>query len=324
MVNVRAQSIEAVVRQVLAERGGTKAAGTASPAAAGFPAGTQTAVPVSPAPAAGAAAAPQAPAKPGAAEQMDFWQKANTARPQTQEPQHLSEQLSADLRQMKDSTTARICIGRAGPRLATRALLALRADHAAARDAVMSDVDEALLERLGLFSIQTLCESRGQHLTRPDLGRQFSAEALAEVQAKCKQKPQVQVYLSDGLNALAINENAENFWEALKDGLALRNIDVGTPFFVKYGRVPAMDHLAEALQPEIICVLIGERPGLGGNQSMSAYICYRPTVGMPESRRTVLSNIHKEGTPAVEAGAYAAELLEIILREKRSGVDLKL
>ena len=47
----------------------------------------------------------------------------------------------------------------------------------------------------------------------------------------------------------------------------------------------------------------------------------KPTVGMPESRRTVVSNIHKGGTPAVEAGAYVKlKLLRKILYDnKKSG-----
>lgn len=44
---------------------------------------------------------------------------------------------------------------------------------------------------------------------------------------------------------------------------------------------------------------------------------------MPEARRTVVSNIHKDGVPAVEAGAYIVELLALILEKQASGVELK-
>ena len=57
---------------------------------------------------------------------------------------------------------------------------------------------------------------------------------------------------------------------------------------------------------------------------MSAYIAYKATVGMPEARRTVVSNIHAQGTPAVEAGAHIAGLIETILKKKVSGVGLHL
>ena len=71
-------------------------------------------------------------------------------------------------------------------------------------------------------------------------------------------------------------------------------------------------------------MLIGERPGLITAESMSAYIVYKATVGMPEARRTVISNIHKAGTPPVEAGAHIAEVIKKILDNKASGTDLKL
>ena len=74
---------------------------------------------------------------------------------------------------------------------------------------------------------------------------------------------------------------------------------------------------------DAVCSFIGERPGLATAESMSAYISYMATVGMPEARRTVVSNIHKNGVPAVEAGAYIVDLLALILEKKASGVDLK-
>ncbi len=57
---------------------------------------------------------------------------------------------------------------------------------------------------------------------------------------------------------------------------------------------------------------------------MSAYITYGAHTGIPESSRTVVSNIHKNGIQPVEAGAYLVDLLLRILSEKKSGVDLKL
>ena len=78
-----------------------------------------------------------------------------------------------------------------------------------------------------------------------------------------------------------------------------------------------------ALYKEVVCSLIGERPGLATAESMSAYISYRAKVGMPEARRSVVSNIHKDGVPAVEAGAYLTDLLELILEKKVSGVELR-
>ncbi|MBM6687583.1 ethanolamine ammonia-lyase subunit EutC [Collinsella ihumii] len=225
--------------------------------------------------------------------------------------------------QMRKMTPARIGVGSAGPRLRTRTYLTLRADHAGARDAVFRDVDEDLLARMGLFTVQTLCSDRNEHLTRPDLGRQLSEETKRELRSKCQMSPQVQVYVADGLSSQAIDANIEDFLPALMDGLQDLGIQTGTPFFMRYGRVPAMDVVSETLDAEVTMVLVGERPGLVTANSMSAYIAYRAKVGMPEGRRTVVSNIHSGGIPAPEAGAHVAQLIKTILEARTSGVDLQ-
>lgn len=225
---------------------------------------------------------------------------------------------------MKQHTPARIGIGRAGARYKTETMLRFRADHAAAQDSVFSDVPEEFLESANLFSIKTLCGSKDEYLTRPDLGRKISKEEMSKLNGKIKKNPKVQIYVSDGLSSKAIEANIKNVLPALIQGLEAYGIEVGTPFFVKYGRVAAMDQISEETGADVTCVLIGERPGLVTAESMSAYIAYKATVGMPESRRTVLSNIHKGGTPPVEAGAHIAEIIKIMLEKKASGLDLKL
>ena len=85
-----------------------------------------------------------------------------------------------------------------------------------------------------------------------------------------------------------------------------------------------MDVIGEATGADVVCMLVGERPGLVTAESMSAYIAYKPTVDMPEAKRTVISNIHKGGTPAVEAGAHIAEVIKTMLDKKASGIDLKI
>ena len=260
----------------------------------------------------------QADSAPDGKTYTDITSKESKAVPELQDPADMDALL-----RMKSKTPARIGVGRAGGRLKTRTMLTLRADHAAAKDAVFMDVDPALLEKLGLFSVTTMCADKNQYLTRPDLGRKFSDETIRELQSKCQKNPDVQIYASDGLSSTAIKANLENILPAILDGLKSKGISVGTPFFVKYGRVGAEDAVSEALGAKVVCVLIGERPGLATAESMSAYIAYNATVGMPEARRTVVSNIHSDGIAAVEAGAYIADLIEKILREKKSGVELQ-
>ena len=225
---------------------------------------------------------------------------------------------------LKQRTSARLGIGRAGTRFKTDVLLRFRADHAAAQDAVFNDVPESLLEEVGLFEVLSECESRDQYVTRPDLGRKIGAEGIKAINEKCKKNPTVQIVVADGLSSTAIEANIKNILPAIENGLKGYGIEYGTTFFVKYGRVGSGDHVGELVNADVVCILIGERPGLTTAESMSAYITYKARVGIAEAKRTVVSNIHRDGTPAAEAGAHIATLIKKILDAKASGQDLKL
>ena len=225
---------------------------------------------------------------------------------------------------LKQYAPCRLGIGKAGARYKTDPVLQFRAAHAAAQDAVFSDVDQDFIDKMGLFSVQTQCDSKDTYLTRPDLGRKLSDEAVKTIKEKCRMNPKVQIYVSDGPSSASIAANIGDVLPAIEQGLKSYGIDTGTPFFVKYGRVGAMDQISEITGADVTCVLIGERPGLITAESMSAYIAYKATVGMPEARRTVVSNIHKAGTIPAEAGAHIADIIKKILDNKASGTDLKL
>lgn len=223
----------------------------------------------------------------------------------------------------KGATASRIGIWRAGPRYLTKSLLRFRADHAIAQDAVFNNVPEEFIKEWGLLEVKTKCVDKDQFLTRPDLGRQLDDENAELLRKNCSDRAKVQVYIADGLSSTAVEKNAKDTYQALEQGLAGHGIKVGTPFFLRYGRVPAMDAVTEILHPEVTVVLIGERPGLATAESMSCYMVYGASVGMPEARRTVLSNIHRGGVPGVEAGAHIADVVKKMLDEKASGLDLK-
>ena len=186
---------------------------------------------------------------------------------------------------LKLRTPARLGLGRAGARYQTLSMLRMRADHAAAQDSVFSHVDDAFVEKNGFVPVQTLCQNKDEYLTRPDRGRRFD--------------------------------------EAARAGLKTYGLESGPVLFIKYCRVGASDHIGELTGAEAVCLLVGERPGLVTAESMSAYLTYKPHIGIPESKRTVISNIHRQGTTAVEAGAHIAELIKTMLEKKASGIDLK-
>lgn len=224
---------------------------------------------------------------------------------------------------MKQHTPARLGLWRTGTRYLTEPVLRFRADHASAQDAVFSDVSEELVEDMKFVPVQTLCHDKDEYVTRPDLGRQFSPEMAQKIKDSTKHGAKVQIVVGDGLSSAAIEANIREILPAIEQGLKTYGLETGPVLFVKYCRVPAMDPIGEITDADVVCLLIGERPGLVTAESMSAYMAYKPTVGMPEARRTVVSNIHKGGTGAVEAGAYIAELIKKMLNKKKSGIDLK-
>ncbi len=229
-----------------------------------------------------------------------------------------------EFRRLKERTPARLGCGKAGARYRTLTMLRFRADHAAAQDTVFTQVPEDFAKNHGMTEIQTRCHSKDEYLTRPDLGRCFDEENAAKLRAAVPNRPRVQIVIGDGLSSAAVTANALDCAAAIRDGLKLRGIEADKPVFVRYCRVGAGDAVGDITGCELVCVLVGERPGLVTDKSMSAYLTYRPRTGVLESSRTVVSNIHAQGTPAVEAGAHIAGLIETILKKKVSGVQLHL
>lgn len=228
------------------------------------------------------------------------------------------------IKAMKEITPARIGLYRAGTRPRTDAYLKFLADHALAMDAVFLDVDEEFLQKMNLFSVSTSCADKDEFLKRPDLGRILSDEGKQTVQEKCEKNPQVQILVVDGLSSSAIEANVPDVLPVLMQGLTAAGIKVGTPFFIKNGRVGVQDQVGMLLNADMVISLIGERPGLVTADSMSAYMIYKPTENTVEADRTMISNIHRGGTPPAEAGALLVDIIKQILAQKCSGMKLNL
>ena len=165
-------------------------------------------------------------------------------------------------RKMKEKTPARLGSGRAGPRYKTLTMLRFRADHAAAQDAVFSQVPEDFAARNGMTEVRTRCQSKDEYLTRPDHGRCFDEENQKKIKAAIPGTPKVQIVVGDGLSSAAITANAMDCLQSIREGLKLKGIDAGTPIFVRYCRVGAGDAIGDVTGCELVCMLVGERPGL--------------------------------------------------------------
>lgn len=227
------------------------------------------------------------------------------------------------LKTLKQKTPARIGVGHCGARYPTCSYLRFRADQAAAADAVFSEVTPELLEKLGLFEVQTLCTDKNSMITRPDLGRLFSDEAKEKISSQCRHDIDVQIYVGDGLCAPSVGANIPDILPAITLGLENEGVTVGTPFFVRYCRVNTARTIGPLLNAKLTCVLIGERPGLLTSESMSAYMAYNARPDMLETEYTVVSNISRHGIPPVEAAAHIVDLMLEILEKKKSGSFLK-
>jgi len=230
------------------------------------------------------------------------------------------------LQALMATTSARIGVGRAGPRYRTRAWLLFQSDAAVTQDALWRDVDEKLLAQMNLFTVQTqVTGGKAEFLLRPDLGRKLSDEARKTISERCTKSPNIQLCVGDGLSAAAIEANLPKILPVIQDGCRSAGLSFGTPIFIKYCRVGVMNDIGELLKPDVVLLLIGERPGLGRADSMSVYMGYRPTAGHTDAERDVICNIFDQGgTNPLEAGAYAVRFAQKMIQHQVSGVKLKL
>ena len=212
---------------------------------------------------------------------------------------------------------------------APRRWLKLREDHAAARDAVQAEVDllsafgSERIEQFQLFEVRTRATSKAEYLLRPDLGRKLDDESRELVRANCPAGCDLQVVIGDGLSATAVAAQAPGLLDRLRDATLARGWSFGRPFLVRYCRVGVMNDVGDLLDPEVVVLLIGERPGLATAESLSAYMAYRPRAGHTDADRNLISNIHARGVTHDEAVRRIIALAEQFRRLGRSGIAVK-
>lgn len=329
--------VDAVVRELLALQPEQSAARAETPPAPRLPATPQ--VPPSPAQPARAVAFPTPvlaplPAAP-AAKPAQPVQPSGELRIDLPDPTEAQRRVQPGvdrpvnpqaLEAMIASTTARIGVGRAGPRYRTTAQLLLQADHAVTQDALMRNVDQKLLDEFGLFTVQTrVTGGKQEYLLRPDLGRSLNDEGQRIIAEKCARGANLQVCVGDGLSAAAIEANLRQILPVIRQGAQSAGLTLGTPFYIQYCRVGVLNDIGELLNPDVVVLLIGERPGLGRAESMSAYMAFRPKAGDSDADRNVICNIFEGGgTNPLEAGAVVTQMAQNMIRHQASGIKLKL
>lgn len=230
---------------------------------------------------------------------------------------------------LREFTTARIALGRAGGSLPTRRHLEFQLAHARARDAVHSELDMAALEReiaaLGVETIRlhSAAPDRATYLQRPDLGRRLDEDSRRLLEERGRDGAAVAFMVADGLSALAVQRHAPAMLEAILARLDPEEWRIAPVALVEQGRVAISDEIGALLGAEIAVILIGERPGLSSPDSLGIYLTYGPKIGNTDADRNCISNIRAAGLSYAKAAHRLAYLLTAARNRRLSGVELK-
>jgi ethanolamine ammonia-lyase small subunit len=133
----------------------------------------------------------------------------------------------------------------------------------------------------------------------------------------------MQVVIGDGLSAAAIVSQVPALLPLLEREVQKRGWTFGRPFLIRHCRVGILNDVGELLDPHVIVLLVGERPGLMTADSLSAYMAYRPRAGHTDAQRNLISNIHARGVTHETAAQRIARLAEKMRALQASGVAVK-
>jgi ethanolamine ammonia-lyase small subunit len=233
------------------------------------------------------------------------------------------------IEKIRARTPARVLADRTGAAYRTDTQLQLRQDHAAARDAVRAEFElqralgAEFVERWNLFCVSTMAASKDEYLRRPDLGRRLDENARAQLPALCPLNADLQIVIGDGLSVTAVSSQVPALLSSVVEKVRSRGWTMGQVFAIKYCRVGVINDVGELLQPKIVVLLIGERPGLATAESLSAYMAYQPRAGHNDSNRNLISNIHARGVSTEAAASRIVDLAELMMQRETSGVEIK-
>ena len=241
----------------------------------------------------------------------------------------VTSDLSERLQRIRARTPARILMGRAGAAYRTNVQIELREAHAAARDAVREEMDllsvfgEAFVRKWELFEVQTRATGKDEYLLRPDLGRHFDESSRLKIQARCSRSSDLQIVIGDGLSVLAVSRQVPALLSLLYAGAESSGWKAGCTFVIRYCRVGILNEIGRLLDPRVVVLLIGERPGLATAESLSAYMAYRPREGHSDADRNLISNIHARGVTSTHAAARVLNLAAQMMQAGASGHSIK-
>ena len=237
--------------------------------------------------------------------------------------------LSGFLERVRARTPARVLVDRAGAAYPTSMQLELRQAHAAARDAVRTELDLArdfdpeFVAAWNLFEVSTQAKSKDEYLLRPDRGRRFTEESARTILARCASKADLQIVVGDGLSVTAVAAQVPPLLPLVVKLAKAQGWSIGQAFVTRYCRVGLMNHIGDLLSPKVVVLLIGERPGLATAESLSAYMGFQPQAGHSDAQRNLISNIHARGVSVQDAARRIVAMAGLMMQRSCSGVKLK-
>jgi ethanolamine ammonia-lyase large subunit len=227
-------------------------------------------------------------------------------------------------------------LGTGGDAAPAAARARVEAIYAQARQALYAVLDPNVIDAVAPHHVRarTRARDRDDYLAHPASGESICDEDAARIRGALAsaggRRPQLQIVVSDGLNANAVNENARGMLPPLRRELAAAGLHVSeVDVVIDNGRVRAGYHAGAIVDADAIVHFIGERPGTGLD-TLSAYLTYgRDAAGQPRwsphldhSATTAVCGIHRRGRPPAEAVDEIARLLRRIVETRRSGVAL--
>ncbi|MFT7665030.1 MAG: ethanolamine ammonia-lyase small subunit [Planctomycetota bacterium] len=221
-------------------------------------------------------------------------------------------------------TPALVGVGHVGTRYATNVVLQFQAELAVAHAAVKSELPVDWFESNDLLALHSRVTNHREYLMRPDLGRRLDERSWQLLDSNARKDVDVQPILADGLSAGACEHSGMKVLSRLTRECEAVGLSVGTPMGVRFARVWLEDEIGEVVRAKVAIIILGERPGLGTGDGLSAYLVHQPRIGKTDGERNMISNIHERGLSPDLAGVRLAQMARIMLEQSSSGVNLDL
>lgn len=205
----------------------------------------------------------------------------------------------------------------------------IRELYADAKKAIWAEFTPAFIKSIpDSVQLATLSKDRENYIVRPDSGEKLSEQSVATLQ-KLRDSwqgkaPDVQIVISDGLNANSIMDSAHTlpYITALRRELQAIGMTVDKKnIIITSGRVRAGYMVGDVLfangdpnKPRAIVHIIGERPGTGQN-AFSVYIAAPRAQVWTEKKVDhnivkVVSGISKQATQPADAAKQTVKLIK--------------